>query len=328
MNYKTFLKITVSALIFISVSCKKKTDGTDPINTACSNPTRADLEKIQIFPVDNLLNADISGSPLDPNSAAIIAAIGTPGMHADFGSGLWNGAPIGIPFSVVCGNQAKVPITFRANSYDGNYGSESNPGPYPVPLNAPIEGNGVDDSHVLTVDVENKILYEMYNSSQVGAGWEASCGAVFDLKTNQYRPDGWTSADAGGLPILPCLVRYDEVKSGKIDHAIRFTLSKPKVFNGYVDPARHKVNGTGSLGSSLPMGAKLRLKALFNITTFSPEVQVILKAMKTYGIILADIGSDMYITGSPDSRWNDTDLSAIKNVKASDFEVVKMGVIK
>lgn len=323
-------RILISGLflgLFLNISCKKNTDS-DPATSTCKDPTRADLEKIQIFPADNLLNTDISGSPLDPNSAAIISAIGSAGLHADFGSGQWNGAPIGIPFSVVCANQAKVPITFRANSYDGNYGSESDPGPYPVPLNAPIEGNGAGDSHVLTVDIENKILYEMYNSSQVGGGWQASSGAVFDLKTNQYRPDGWTSADAGGLPILPCLIRYDEVKSGKIDHAIRFTLSKPKVYNGYVDPARHKVTGTGSLGSSLPMGAKLRLKSSFVITAYSPEVQVLLKAMKTYGLILADIGSDMFITGSPDLRWNDNDLSSLKNVKASDFDVIKLGTIK
>ncbi len=319
------LSILLVAATLLS-SCKEKT--VTPPADKCKNPTRADFEKLQIFPTDNLLNIDISASAVDPNSAAIIAAIGSVGLHPDFGSGLWNGAPIGIPFSVVCGNQTKVPITFRGNSYDGNYGNESDPGPYPVPLTAAIEANGVGDSHVLTVDIENSRVYEMYNSSQSGSGWEASCGAVFDLKTNTYRTEGWTSADAAGLPILPCLVRYDEVASGKIDHCIRFSLSKPKVYKGYTYPALHKVNGTGVLGSSLPMGAKLRLKASFDVSTYPAHVQVLLKAMKTYGIILADIGSDMFITGAPDSRWNDNDLQKLKLVKASDFEVVKMGTIK
>jgi hypothetical protein len=176
--------------------------------------------------------------------------------------------------------------------------------------------------------IPKHILYELYNASQVGAGWEASCGAIFDLKTNTYRTEGWTSADAAGLPILPCLLRYDEVNSGKVDHAIRFTLSKPKVYKGYVYPALHKVNGTGALGTSLPMGARLRLKSSFDISGYSASNQVILKAMKTYGIILADIGSDMFISGAPDSRWNDTDLQNLKKVKATDFEVVALGVIK
>jgi len=320
------LNIFALLVLFAFVTCKKGTEN-EPKNSSCS-PTLSEFEKIQILPVDNLLNADISASALDPNSAAIIAAIGSAGIHADFGSGLWNGAPIGIPYSVVCGNQAKVPITFRANSYDGNYGNESEPGPYPIPLKAAIEGNGNGDSHVLTVDIENKVLYEMYNSSQVGAGWEASCGAVFNLNTNQYRTDGWTSADAAGLPILPCLTRFEEVLIGKIDHCLRFTLSKSKVYTGYVDPARHKVNGTGTLGTSLPMGAKLRLKASFDISTYSTENQIILKAMKTYGLILADIGSDMFLSGSPDPRWNDTELAMLKNVKPSDFEVIKIGVVK
>ncbi|MDZ4759085.1 MAG: hypothetical protein SGJ10_13230 [Bacteroidota bacterium] len=309
-------------------ACKKKTPTIVDPPLACTNPTKADFEKIQIFPTDNLINIDISASAIDPNSAAIMAAIGSPGLHPDFGSGMWNGAPIGIPFSVVCGSQTKVPITFRANSYDGNYGNESDAGPYPVPLTAPIEGNGNGDSHVLTVDIENKVLYEMYNSSQAGSGWEASCGVKFDLKTNPNRTEGWTSADASGMAILPILVRYDEMASGKIDHCIRFTLSKAKVYKGYTAPASHKVNGTGALNSSLPMGAKLRLKSTFDISGYSANVQVILKAMKTYGVILTDIGSDMFISGAPDSRWNDTELQTLKNVKASNFEVVKMGVIK
>jgi hypothetical protein len=168
----------------------------------------------------------------------------------------------------------------------------------------------------------------MYNASQTGNGWGASCGAIFDLNSNATRTEGFTSADAAGLPILPCLLRYDEVASGTIDHCIRFTLSKPKVFNGYVSPASHKVNGTGLSGSSLPMGARLRLKASFNMSTYAPNMQVILKAMKIYGIILADIGSDMFISGSPDSRWLDTEVQSLKSIKSTDFEVIQLGTIK
>ncbi len=315
-----------SAVILIAACSKKSDSGNN--TSVCSNVTRADFEKIQVFPADHLLNKDISLSAVDANSSAILGAIGATSLHPDFGSGLWQGAPIGIPFSVVCGSQSKVSITYRSNGYDGNYGNESEPGPFPIPLNAGIEGNGNGDSHVITVDIENNILYELYNASQIGTGWEASCGAIFHLKTNTYRTEGWTSADAAGLPILPCLLRYDEVSSGKIDHAIRFTLSKPKVYKGYVYPALHKVSGTGVLGTSLPMGARLRLKSGFDISGYSAENQVILKAMKTYGIILADIGSDMFISGAPDSRWNDTDLQNLKKVKATDFEVVALGPIK
>lgn len=318
------------AIAIIFSSCDKTTSTTtpNPTQVSCNNPSKADLEKIQIFPASNPLNTDISNAAVDSKSAAIISAIGSVSLHPDFGSGLWQGAPIGIPFSVVCGNQAKVPITFRANSYDGNYGNESDAGPYPVPLTAPIEGNGVGDSHVITVDLENGKLYEMYNASQTGNGWGASCGAIFDLNSNATRTEGFTSADAAGLPILPCLLRYDEVASGTIDHCIRFTLSKSKVFNGYVSPASHKVNGTGISGSSLPMGARLRLKASFNISTYAPNMQVILKAMKTYGIILADIGSDMFISGAPDSRWLDTEVQSLKTIKSTDFEVIQLGTIK
>lgn len=318
--------LTLSFLVF---SCSDKNTDQPPVNqNTCTQPKLADLEKIQIFPINHPINQDISASDIDPNSAAIIAAIGSVGLHPDFGSGTWNGAPIGIPYVAVCGNQPKVPIVYRGNSYDNNYGDESDAGPFPIPLSAPIEGNGNGDSHVLTVDLDNKKLYELYNSSRSADGWEASSGAVFDLTSNAGRTEGWTSADASGMAILPCLVRYEEVLSGKIDHAIRFTLSKPKVYKGYVAPASHKVNGTGTLGSSLPMGARLRLKSSFDISSYPSEAQVILKAMKTYGIILADIGSDMFITGAPDERWNNDNINALKAVKATDFEVVKMGVIK
>jgi len=322
---KSNVFVLICLLIF---GCKDKTTITPNEGASCNNPQRVDIEKIQIFPSHNLLNKDISSANIDPNSAAIIAAIGTPGLHSDFGAALWNNAPIGIPYSVVCGSQDKVSITYRANGYDGNYGDESEKGPFPIPLTAAIEGNGEGDSHVIAVDLDNKKLYELYNASVTPTGWEASSGAVFDLNTNTYRTEGWTSADAAGLPILPCLIRYDEVASGKLDHCIRFTLSKAKVYKGYIYPALHKVNGTGTLGASLPMGAKLRLKSDFDMSTYPKDVQVILQAMKTYGVILADIGSDMFITGAPDARWDDTALQTLKKVKASDFEVITMGTIK
>jgi hypothetical protein len=174
---------------------------------------------------------------------------------------------------------------------------------------------------VIAIDIENKKLYELYNASVSGSKWSASSGAVFDLTSNALRADGWTSADAAGLPIFPGLVRYEEVLKGEIDHAIRFTLAKPNVQPAYVSPARHKVNSTGGQ-YSLPFGAKLRLKASFDISGFPAKVQVILKAMKKYGIILADIGSNMFITGAPDERWNNTELQSLGTVKAASFEVV------
>jgi hypothetical protein len=327
--------ILFSLNVIIIAACTKTPNTTsnnnnNNNNTACTYPVApSKLNTIQVFPKDYPLNTDISAMPADPNSAAIISAIGSYGIHTDFGSGLYSGAPIGIPFTLVCGSQAKVPITFRANSYDGNYGNESDPGPYPIPDNAPIEGNGNGDSHVLVCDIENMMLYELYNASKnSGSGWSASSGAIFDLKTDYYRTDGWTSCDAAGLPILPCLARYDEMASGKISHAIRFTLSKSHVYAGYVNPARHKVSGTGTLGKSLPMGGRLRLKANFDISGYSKNMQVLLTAMKTYGLILADIGSDMFVSGAPDDRWDNNDLATLKAIKNTDFEVVQLGTIK
>ena len=320
------LLISFFLWLFLSLSsCKKEktvsdiNDNTDPKNCTA---TKAVLEDIQIFPADNPWNMDISQSPVDPNNAGIIAQFASTGVHNDFGSGTWDGAPIGIPYVVVCGNQTKATIVYRGNSYDDNYGDESDNGPFPIPLNAPVEGNATGDAHVIAVDIENKKLYELYNASVNGNTWQASSGAVFDLKSNALRTEGWTSADAAGLPIFPGLVRYDEVAKGVIDHAIRFTLAKSLVKPSYIYPARHKVNGTGGQ-FGLPFGARLRLKSNFDISSFPAKVQVILIAMKKYGIILADIGTNLFITGSPDERWNNDELSSLKNVKGSNFEVVK-----
>ena len=311
-------------------NCKKglsdtKTAGaaseTDTGSDSCT-ATVADAENIMVFPADNSWNQDISGLPVDSFSDQIIAGFSSASLKADFGSGLWDGAPIGIPFVVVCGSQPKVTVTFRANAYDGDYGDQSDPGPYAIPLNAPIEGNGQGDSHVIAVDKDHGILYELYNASVNSGQWEASSGAIFNLESDQLRPAGWTSADAAGLPIFPGLVRYDEVLDGKINHAIRFTLSNANVAPYYVSPARHKVNSSGGQ-YSLPFGAKMRLKSSFDISGFPARDQVILQAMKTYGIILADIGSNLYISGAPDDRWDNDELQQLGNIKATDLEVVQ-----
>jgi len=317
---------TLLLLFFICiVSCSKKQNNAPAKTGSTTNTCNAqisDVENISIFPADNSWNQDISAAAVDPYNTQIIAALGTSHLKADFGSGLYNGVPIGIPFDVVCGSQPKVTVTFRANAYDGDYGSESDPGPYPIPLNAPIEGNGQGDSHVLVIDKDNKILYELYNTSLNNGKWEASSGAIFNLSSDALRPAGWTSADAAGLPIFPGLVRYDEILKGVINHAIRFTLSSQNVQPAYISPARHSVNSSGGQ-YSLPFGAKIRLKASFDITSYPPHLQVILTAMKKYGIILADIGSNMYFSGAPDSRWDNNELQQIGTVTAADFEVVK-----
>lgn len=310
-------------LLLFFTSCKKENNHDDPgNNTSHCSATKSAGEEISIFPSDNPWNTDISQSPVDPYSNQITAQFGTIGFHPDFGSGTWDGAPIGIPYVVVCSSQPTIPVVYRANNNDGNYGDESDAGPFPIPLNAPIEGNGIGDSHVIAIDIDNKKLYELYNASVNSDNWEASSGAVFNLQTNDLRTEGWTSADAAGLPIFPGLVRYDEIEKGVIDHAIRFTLTKNLVKPGYIYPARHKVNSTGGQ-YGLPFGAKLRLKNSFDISGYPAKIQIILKAMKKYGIILADIGSNLYISGAPDERWDNDELHLLGNIKGSDLEVVK-----
>ena len=280
----------------------------------------ASLHGKQLFPSDNAWNEDISNALVDPNSDNIIAGIGlTTGLHPDFGT-VWNGAPNGIPYIVVPGNQATVPINFTA------FGSQSDPGPYPVPTGAPIEGgpNATGDRHVLVIDRDNWQLYEMYRAFPInnGASWNADSGAVFDLNSNALRPAGWTSADAAGLPIFPGLVRYDEVfEQQEIKHAIRFTAQITR--RAYVAPARHWASSNTSVDRP-PMGMRVRLKASVDISGFSPAMQVILRALKKYGLILADNGSNWFISGAPDPRWDDDELNTLKNIKGSQFEVVKM----
>lgn len=277
----------------------------------------------QVFPADNPWNRDVSSAPVHPDSSAFIASIGADtGLHPDFGT-VWNGAPNGIPYVLVDGaTQARVPITFTA------YGNESDPGPYPIPTNAPIEGgpSGTGDRHVLCVDTTGRKLYELFNARPNGSGgWDADSGAVFDLQSNALRPAGWTSADAAGLPVFPGLIRYDEaVEQGEIRHALRFTVVRSQ--RGYVDPARHFASSSTD-PTRPPMGLRLRLKASVDISGYPAEVQVILRALKRYGMFVADNGSNWYLSGAPDSRWSDSNLARLSQIKGRDFEVVDTGPI-
>lgn len=279
----------------------------------------ASLNGFLPFPSDNLWNKDVSSSPVDSNSANYISYIGSSvDLHPDFGSGEYNGFYMGIPYTVVNSSQALIPITYIA------YGDESDPGPMPIPLSAPIEGYpnpGTGDRHVLVLDNANCFLYELYGSYPQTASWQAGSGAVWDLLADEQRPYTWTSADAAGLPIFPGLVRYDEVAAGAINHAIRFTLQNSSA--GFTPPASHWASTTSN-ANALPMGARLRLKAGFDVSGFSATNQVILDAMKRYGLIMADNGSSMYISGAPDDRWDNSDLHNLGNVTASDFEVIQI----
>ncbi len=279
-------------------------------------PVLNSIQGCPVFPVDNIWNTAVDTMPVDAHSAQYISTIGSTAIvHADFGSGLWDGGPIGIPFVTVPGTQAKVNVVF-------DYNDESDPGPYPIPASAPIEGgSGSDgDRHVLVLDRDNCILYELYYAYPQGDGsWTAGSGAIYDLKSHALRPAGWTSADAAGLPILPGLVRYEEVATGKIDHAIRFTA--PRTRRQYVWPARHFASSLTGLEYP-PMGQRFRLKASFDISSYSTPVRVILTALKKYGMILADNGSSWYISGAPDERWNNDVLHQLDNVRGSDFEAV------
>jgi hypothetical protein len=276
-----------------------------------------------VFPADNPWNTDISAQPVDPNSTALINSCGGASrtVHPDFGT-VWNGAPNGIPYVLVAGTQAKVPVSF-------DYADESDPGPYPIPPDAPIEGGSTStgDRHVIVIDTTAWKLYEMYDSHPLNGGtsWHAGSGATWDLSSNALRPAGWTSADAAGLPIFPGLVRYDEaVIKGAINHALRFTC--PTTRKAYVYPARHWASSQTS-SAYPPMGMRVRLKANVDISTFPAEVRVILTAMKKYGMFLADNGSGFFVSGAPDPRWSDSNLATLGRLTGANFEVVQMGPI-
>ena len=264
-----------------------------------------------MFPDNNVWNTPVNTLPVHTRSDQWVDSIGrNTGFHMDFGSGNWDGGPIGIPYNVVGAGVTKVPVSFY-------YPTESDPGPYPIPANPMIEYGS--DHHILMVDSSTCTLYELYDASYSGGGWHAGSGAIWNLNSNALRPDTWTSADAAGLPILPGLVRYDEILSGEIDHAIRFTASNT---NGYIWPARHLTSDDPGAPYIPPMGARFRLKASFNISSYPAHMQVLLTAMKTYGVILADNGSDWYVSGAPDNRWDNDMLHLLDDLTGDDFEAV------
>jgi hypothetical protein len=293
----------------------------------CAGMTPGQLTSLNGFVpfqgTDSLWNTDISNSPADPDSNKIISFIGTSTpLHPDFGSGEYDGQSIGIPYEIVTAKQADVGIVL------GAYADESDPGPMPIPPNALIEGYpkpGNGDRHVLVLDKDNCWLYEIYNSTPLkNHEWRGNSTAVWDMTSNEQRPYGWTSADAAGLPIFPGLARYDEVAAGAIKHALRFTV--PVTREAFVAPASHWASSNTN-ASAPPMGTRLRLKSSFDISGFSAENQVILTALKQYGMILADNGSAIYISGAPDSKWNNDDLGNLKTLAGSDFEVVQFGTV-
>jgi hypothetical protein len=279
----------------------------------------ASLNGFVPFPADNAWNQDVSSAPVDPNSSAIISFIGesTP-LHPDFGSGLYAGQSIGIPYIVESGAPF-VTINYTA------YFSESDPGPMPVPRNAPIEGYpapGDGDRHVLVLDRDNCWLYELYDAHlQSNGSWKAASTAVWDLLNDEQRPYTWTSADAAGLSIFAGLARYDEVASGEIKHALRYTLQDSQT--AFTPPASHWA-GNSTSPYAAPMGMRMRLKASYDITGFPPQAQVVLAGLKKYGMIMADNGSSIYISGAPDNRWDNDDLGTLKQVPASAFDVLQI----
>jgi hypothetical protein len=302
----------LAAVVSFGVSVTLADDKPTPLPDLGAN---ASLHGRRMFPPDDLWNKDISKQAVDPNSEALIASIGLKkSLHPDFGT------RYGIPYVVVEGSQAKVPVTFE-------YAGESDKGPYPIPANAPIEGGpeAKGDRHVLVIDRDHWVLYELFSARALEdrTGWRAGSGAIFDLTKNTVRPAGWTSADAAGLPVFPGLARYDEVVEQKeITHALRFTVTKSR--RAYVAPARHWASRSDDLKLP-PMGMRVRLKADYDISRFPGSAQVILTALKRYGMIVADNGGDWFISGAPDPRWKDGELETLKRVKGADFEVVGMG---
>ena len=270
-----------------------------------------------VFPADNHWNLRVDGLPVLPNSDAIVRSIGAgEHMHADFGSGRYEGAPIGIPYVTVPRRQRRVPVSFQ-------YAAESDRGRYPIPRRVPIEGGRASDGdrHVIVVDRSRCRLYELFDAHPLngGARWRAGSGAIFNLRSNRVRPRGWTSADAAGLPILPGLARYPEVRRGRIDHALRFTASETR--RAFIYPARHFASDLTD--PDLPaMGQRLRLKAGFDISRFPSQSRIVLRALKRYGMILADNGSSWYVSGAPGRGWDNDDLHSLHNVPGSAFEVV------
>ena len=268
-----------------------------------------------VFPANNAWNQRVDKLPVSANSAQLISSIGLDSpVHADFGSGKWDGGPIGIPFDVVSRKTARHHVSFE-------YADESNRVRYPIPRHVHIEGgaHATGDRHAILVDKSSCRLYELYDLRHAGHGWTAGSGAVWNLRSNHLRPAGWTSADAAGLPIFPGLARWDEAKRGVIDHALRFTAAETR--RAYVYPARHYASSSND-ASLPPMGLRVRLKASVNVASFPKQARIVLRALQRYGMILADNGSPWYISGAPSSHWSNDALHTLGRLTGTDFEVV------
>lgn len=304
-----FLAVSLSAC----GGSRSSTSGPSGAPASGGTPTSGGptLQGCPVLPPDNPWNRDVSGDPVDPRSGAYIASMngGSRFLHADFGSD----PTYGIPWTTVPGNQPRVPMSF-------DYADESDPGPYPFPPNAPVEAGG--DAHVLVLDRDACKLYETFDSHYEGPGWHCGSGAIFDLRSNGLRPDGWTSADAAGLPILPGLVRRDEVLGGEIRHALRFTVARTR--RAYVHPATHFASDDLNPDRP-PMGLRVRLKASYDLSGFRGASRVILTSLKRYGMFVADNGSDWFISGETNTAWDDDDLDQLKTVPGGAFEVVQLG---
>jgi hypothetical protein len=276
---------------------------------------------LEIFPAEHAWNQDVSKLPVHPSSRDYLESVGLDKpLHPDFGT-VWNGAPSGIPYNLVNADTPKQTVEFE-------YPDESDAGPYPIPKEPLLEGGPNarldSDRHILMVDYDTKMLYELFHCvKQPNGQWKAGSGAIFDLTSMKSRPAGWTSADAAGLAIFPGLARYDEiVERGELRHALRFTVKK--TLRGYIAPATHWASRSNDRRLP-PMGLRVRLRADFDVTKFPPPARVILTGLKTYGMLLADNGGDWFVSGAPDPRWDDDALSTLKRVKVRDFEAVETG---
>lgn len=312
MDVRIRLAIAVLGAVTIGVMLARDGEGR-PLPHAAACP---------IFPASSHWNQRVDRLPVHPRSDAMVRAIGrSENAHADFGAGRWNGGPIGIPYVVVGRDQPRVPVSF-------DYAGESDRGRYPIPPDAPVEGGrrADGDRHVIVVDRARCVLHELYAAYPVDGGrrWRAGSGARWKLRSNRLRPRGWTSADAAGLSILPGLVRYDEVRRGRIDHALRITV--PRTRRAFVYPARHFASDLTD--PSLPaMGQRVRLRRGFDVSRFPPQARVVLRALKRYGALVADNGSAWYVSGAPSPHWNDDDLHSLHRVHGGDFEIVDTSVL-
>lgn len=304
--------VVLAATSGLLAACAPAPTPSTPPPTGPTRPSSPSIGPCPLFPGDNVWHADVRRLVVHPRSADWRSTVGAGrGLKADFGSGTWDGGPIGIPFTRVGAGQSPARISF-------GYDDESDPGPYPVPVDAPVEHGS--DHHVIVVDDSTCRLYELFDATRTSATtWTAGSGATWDLRSNALRPAGWTSADAAGLAILPGLVRYEEVAAGRIDHAVRFTA--PVTQRSYLWPARHQAGSTSS-ATAPPMGAMFRLRADFDTSRLGPQARVVAEALKTHGMVLADNGSAWYLSGAPDERWNNDDLRTLGSITGADLDAV------